>query len=214
MKTQMTVLSLNGNGHNRYTPNLEMIDPRETYDPNFETLVRQMLIRVGEDPEREGLKRTPLRVAKAMDFLTSGYTTSLDEILNNALFEEESQEMVIVKDIEFYSMCEHHILPFFGKAHIGYLPNDRIIGLSKIARLVDLFARRLQVQERLTNQVADTVMEILDARGVAVVTEASHLCMMMRGVQKQNSSTVTGAMRGVFQADPFLRQEFMQLARG
>jgi GTP cyclohydrolase I len=211
MKTQMAVLPLNGNGH--YATNLEVVDPTELYDPKFEALVRQMLVRVGEDPEREGLKRTPLRVAKAMDFLTSGYSTALEDILNNALFEESSKEMVIVKDIEFYSLCEHHMLPFFGKAHVGYLPNGKIIGLSKIARIVDLFARRLQVQERLTNQVADTMMEFLDARGVAVLTEASHFCMMMRGVQKQNSSTVTSAMRGVFQDDPLVRQEFMQLTR-
>ncbi len=211
MKTQIAVLPLNGNGH--YATNLEVMDPREIYDPNFEALVRQMLIRVGEDPEREGLKRTPLRVAKAMDFLTSGHTVALEEILNNALFEDASEEMVIVKDIEFYSLCEHHMLPFFGKAHIGYLPNGKIIGLSKIARIVDLFARRLQVQERITNQVADTMMEILNARGVAVVLEASHFCMMMRGVQKQNSSTVTSAMRGAFQDDPNLRREFMELRR-
>jgi GTP cyclohydrolase I len=211
MKTQIAVLPLNGNGH--YATNLEVMDPREIYDPNFEALVRQMLIRVGEDPEREGLKRTPLRVAKAMDFLTSGHTVALEEILNKALFEDASEEMVIVKDIEFYSLCEHHMLPFFGKAHIGYLPNGKIIGLSKIARIVDLFARRLQVQERITNQVADTMMEILNARGVAVVLEASHFCMMMRGVQKQNSSTVTSAMRGAFQDDPNLRREFMELRR-
>jgi GTP cyclohydrolase I len=212
MKTQMAVLPFNGNGH--FATSLEVVDPNEIYDPKFESLVRQMLIRVGEDPEREGLKRTPLRVAKAMDFLTSGYSASLEDILNNALFEDSSQEMVLVKDIEFYSMCEHHMLPFFGKAHIGYLPNGKIIGLSKIARIVDLFARRLQVQERLTQQVAETMMEILDAQGVAVIMEASHFCMMMRGVQKQNSATVTSAMRGAFQDDPRLRQEFMQLVRG
>lgn len=211
MKTQFAVLPINGNGHGHYPTGLEVVDPNEIYDPHFEALVRQMLIRVGEDPEREGLQRTPLRVAKAMDFLTGGYTASLEDLLNNALFEDTSEEMVIVKDIEFYSMCEHHMLPFFGKAHVGYLPNGKIIGLSKIARLVDLFARRLQVQERLTSQVADTLLEVLDARGVAVVIEASHFCMMMRGVQKQNSSTVTSAMRGVFQDNAQLRQEFMQL---
>jgi len=145
-----------------------------------------------------------------MDFLTSGYTTSLDVIINNALFEDPCDEMVIVKEIEFYSMCEHHMLPFFGKAHIGYLPRGKIIGLSKVARIVDLFARRLQVQERLTTQIAETMMEILKPQGVAVVLEGSHFCMMMRGVQKQNSSTCTSAMRGVFQNDPRTRQEFMQ----
>lgn len=213
MKNQVAVLPLNGNGNGHYSTQLKMVDPNEIYDPHFESLVQQMLVRVGEDPEREGLQRTPLRVAKAMDFLTSGYSASLDDVLNDALFEAESQELVLVKDIEFYSLCEHHMLPFFGKAHVGYLPNAKIIGLSKIARLVDLFARRLQVQERLTSQVADTLLEVLDARGVAVVIEASHFCMMMRGVQKQNSSTVTSAMRGVFQDDAQLRQEFMQLIR-
>ncbi len=213
MKPQMAVLPFNGNGNGHYATNLKVVDPSEVYDPHFEALVQQMLVRVGEDPKREGLQRTPLRVAKAMDFLTSGYTASLEDILNNALFEDESGELVIVKDIEFYSLCEHHMLPFFGKAHIGYLPNGKIIGLSKIARLVDLFARRLQVQERLTSQVADTLLEILAARGVAVVVEASHFCMMMRGVQKQNSSTVTSAMRGLFQDEPGMRQEFMQLIR-
>lgn len=213
MKNQVAVLPLNGNGNGHYSTQLKMVDPNEIYDPHFESLVQQMLVRVGEDPEREGLQRTPLRVAKAMDFLTSGYSASLDDVLNDALFEAESQELVLVKDIEFYSLCEHHMLPFFGKAHVGYLPNAKIIGLSKIARLVDLFARRLQVQERLTSQVADTLLEVLDARGVAVVIEASHFCMMMRGVQKQNSSTVTSAMRGVLQDDAQLRQEFMQLIR-
>jgi GTP cyclohydrolase I len=153
-------------------------------------------------------------VAKAMDFLTSGYSMSLEEIINNAIFEEAGEEMVIVRDIEFYSLCEHHMLPFFGKAHIGYLPQGKIIGLSKLARIVDLFARRLQVQERLTSQIADTVTEILRPHGVAVVLEASHFCMMMRGVQKQNSTTVTSAMRGLFRTDPRTRQEFMQLLRG
>lgn len=169
-----------------------------------------MLIDIKENPEREGLLKTPKRVAKAMDFLTSGYTTSLEVIINNALFEDPCDEMVIVKEIEFYSMCEHHMLPFYGKAHIGYLPKGKIIGLSKVARIVDLFARRLQVQERLTTQIAETMMEILNPQGVAVVLEGSHFCMMMRGVQKQNSSTCTSAMRGVFQNDPRTRQEFMQ----
>ncbi|RME60999.1 MAG: GTP cyclohydrolase I FolE [Caldilineae bacterium] len=187
--------------------------PAESYDPAFEALIRQMLQRLGEDPEREGLQRTPLRVAKAMDFLTEGYNQSLHEVVNGALFEDDVDEMVIVRDIEFYSLCEHHMLPFFGKAHIGYIPNGRIIGLSKLARIVDVFARRLQVQERLTGQVADALMEILQPRGVAVVTEASHFCMMMRGVQKQNSFTIASAMRGVFKEDPRTRQEFMGLVK-
>jgi GTP cyclohydrolase I len=192
------------------------IDARagEVYDPHFESLIEQMLVRLGEDPEREGLKRTPLRVAKAMDFLTSGYTTSLDSVVNDAIFEDCCQEMVIVKDIEFYSLCEHHMLPFFGKAHVAYLPQGHIIGLSKVARVVDMFARRLQVQERITNQIADTMMEILQPHGVGVILEASHFCMMMRGVEKQSSSTVTSAMRGTFQSDSRTRSEFLQLVRG
>lgn len=186
----------------------------ESYDPEFEALIRQMLTRLGEDPERDGLKRTPLRVAKAMDFLTSGYRTSLNRVVNNALFEDKSEEMVIVKDIEFYSMCEHHMLPFYGKAHVGYIPNGKIIGLSKLARITDVFARRLQVQERMTNQVADALVEILEPLGVGVVTEACHFCMMMRGVQKQNSFTITSATRGSFRADMRTREEFMHLIQG
>lgn len=186
----------------------------ETYDPEFEALIHQMLIRLGEDPNREGLKRTPLRVAKAMDFLTSGYRTSVDTVVNNALFEDKSEEMVIVKDIEFYSMCEHHMLPFYGKAHVGYIPNGKIIGLSKLARITDVFARRLQVQERMTNQIVDALVEILEPLGVGVVTEACHFCMMMRGVQKQNSFTITSATRGSFRADIRTREEFMHLIRG
>jgi GTP cyclohydrolase I len=189
-------------------------DTSDVYAPRFESLVRQQLTELGEDPDREGLQRTPLRVAKALDFLTSGYTTSLDEVVNNAIFDAEgAQEMVLVKDIEFYSMCEHHMLPFFGKAAVAYLPKGSIIGLSKIARIVDLYSRRLQVQERLTNQVADAVGEILDPHGVAVVMEGKHFCMMMRGVQKQESSMVTSAMRGSFQNDARTRSEFLDLVR-
>ena len=185
----------------------------EVYDPEFEELIRQILVRVGEDPEREGLKRTPLRVAKAYDFLTSGYTTTVEEVVNNAIFSDSCDEMVIVKDIEFYSMCEHHMIPFFGRVHVGYLPKGKVIGLSKVARIVDVFARRLQIQERMTNQIADAMMDILAPMGVGVVVEASHLCMMMRGVQKQSSSTITSAMRGLFKKDARTRSEFMNLIR-
>lgn len=209
MSTQLTVLPTNGH----YATSLDA-GPDEVYDPEFEGLIQQMLVRLGEDPERDGLQRTPLRVAKALDFLTSGYNTSLDEIVNDAIFEDACQEMVLVKDIEFYSMCEHHMLPFFGRAHVGYLPNGKIIGLSKIARLVDMFARRLQVQERLTSQVADALSSILEPHGVGVVIEASHFCMMMRGVQKQNSSTITSAMRGTFRDDARTREEFIRLVKG
>ncbi len=186
----------------------------EVYDAQLEANVRAMLVQLGEDPAREGLARTPLRVAKAMDFLTSGYTSSLDEIVNNAIFESDADEMVVVKDIEFYSLCEHHMLPFFGRAHVAYMPNRSIIGLSKIARIVDLFARRLQVQERLTNQIADAIEQVLNPHGVAVVMEGSHFCMMMRGVQKQGSSMVTSAMRGGFRTNASTRAEFMELIRG
>jgi GTP cyclohydrolase I len=186
-------------------------EDNEIYDPEFEELIRQILVRIGEDPEREGLNRTPLRVAKAYDFLTSGYTTTVAEVVNNAIFTDGCDEMVIVKDIEFYSMCEHHMIPFFGRVHVGYLPKGKVIGLSKIARIVDVFARRLQIQERMTNQVADAMVDILSPMGVGVVVEASHLCMMMRGVQKQNSSTITSAMRGLFKKDARTRAEFMNL---
>ncbi len=187
----------------------------DVYAPRLEAIVRDQLLEIGEDPDREGLQRTPLRVAKALDFLTSGYTTSLDEVINDAIFDAEgAEEMVLVKDIEFYSMCEHHMLPFFGKAAVAYLPKGKIIGLSKIARLVDVFARRLQVQERLTNQIADALTETLDPHGVAVVLEGRHLCMMMRGVQKQDSAMITSAMRGTFKEDARTRSEFLDLTRG
>jgi len=187
----------------------------DVYAPQLESIVRAQLLELGENPDREGLLRTPLRVAKALDFLTNGYATSLGEVVNNAIFDAEgADEMVLVKDIEFYSMCEHHMLPFFGKAAVAYLPRGKIIGLSKVARVVDLFARRLQVQERLTNQVADAMKEILDPLGVGVVIEGQHLCMMMRGVQKQDSSTVTSAMRGTFKKDPRTRSEFINLVKG
>jgi GTP cyclohydrolase I len=196
----------------RYADDLEAAEG-EVYSPQYEELVAGMLHEIGEDAEREGLKKTPLRVAKAMDFLTSGYTTTLEEVVNGAIFDEAFDEMVLVKDIEFYSLCEHHMLPFFGKASVGYLPNGRIIGLSKIARIVDLYARRLQVQERLANQIADGMMEVLAPHGVAVVLEASHFCMMMRGVQKQGSSMVSSAMRGTFTENARTRSEFLELIR-
>ncbi len=197
-------------GH--YADNLDAA-PDETYDDAFEALIRQMLERVGEDPQREGLQRTPLRVAKAMDFLTSGYQMTVEEVVHNAVFTEDCKEMVVVREIEFYSLCEHHMLPFFGRAHVGYLPKGKVVGLSKVARVVDVFARRLQVQERLTNQIAEALMEVLAPHGVAVVMEASHTCMMMRGVQKQNSTTVTSSMRGSFQDDARTRSEFMDFIR-
>jgi GTP cyclohydrolase I len=175
--------------------------------------IRRLLGELGEDPAREGLRDTPKRVEKSLTFLTSGYATDVDAIINGALFSVEYNEMVIVKDIDFYSLCEHHMLPFFGKAHVAYIPNGRVVGLSKIPRLVDVFARRLQVQERLTSQIAECLTEKIKPMGVAVVMEATHLCKAMRGVEKQNSLTVTSAMRGVFHADARTRHEFLQLIR-
>jgi GTP cyclohydrolase IA len=175
--------------------------------------MRQILTALGEDPRREGLLRTPLRAQKALRFLTSGYTTDLDGIVNNALFQVEYDEMVIVKDIEFFSLCEHHLLPFYGKAHVAYLPAGRVIGLSKIPRVVDMFARRLQVQERMTQQIAESIREVLNPRGVGVILEAQHFCMMMRGVEKQHSGTVTSAMLGAFRENKETRDEFLALVR-
>jgi GTP cyclohydrolase I len=177
----------------------------------MEDLVRQMLVELGEDPDREGLQDTPVRVSKAMKFLTNGYQQSVEKTLNEALFTVEYDEMVIVKDIEIYSLCEHHLLPFFGTCHVGYLPRDKVIGLSKIPRIVDIFARRLQVQERLTQQVAETIRDAIKPRGVAVIIEARHFCMMMRGVQKRNASMVTSAMLGKFRDDQRSRTEFLNL---
>jgi GTP cyclohydrolase I len=183
--------------------------------PEFiEPRVSEILEALGEAPSREGLLDTPKRFAKSMQFLTSGYETSVEKVVGSALFQAESSEMVIVKDIELYSLCEHHMLPFFGKAHIAYIPDKKIIGLSKIPRIVDVFARRLQVQERLTAQVADALMEVLNPLGVAVVIEAAHFCMMMRGVEKQNSKTITSAMRGDFFTDATTRKEFLTLLKG
>ena len=180
-------------------------------DSQLEQIVGQMLKELGEDPGREGLQKTPQRVARSMRFLTQGYRLDPHRILNEAVFEENYNEMVVVRDIDFYSLCEHHLLPFFGRAHIAYVPNGRVVGLSKLARLVDMFSRRLQVQERLTNKVADEIRNVLRPKGVAVVMEALHLCMMMRGVQKQNSYTVTSSMLGEFESDPKTRDELMQL---
>jgi GTP cyclohydrolase IA len=170
-------------------------------------------VRIGEDPTRDGLQRTPERMEKSMAFLTRGYSMDVTKVLHNALFDVDYDEMVIVKDIEFYSLCEHHLLPFFGKAHIAYVPNGKVIGLSKIPRLVDVFARRLQVQERLTRQIGDAITEAIQPQGVAVILEAAHLCMMMRGVEKQESSTVTSAMLGVFKTQLQTRNEFLSLIR-
>ena len=172
-----------------------------------------MLAELGEDPSREGLLDTPKRVEKALAFLTSGYAADVDATLNNALFSVDYNEMVIVRDIDFYSLCEHHLLPFFGKCHVAYIPQGRVLGLSKIPRLVDIFARRLQIQERLTNQIAETLREKVDPLGVAVVMEATHLCMAMRGVEKQNSVATTSAMLGVFREDARTRMEFLELIR-
>jgi GTP cyclohydrolase IA len=179
----------------------------------MQELIRQLLAGLGEDPAREGLLDTPKRVEKALKFLTSGYTADVDTVLNNALFTVDYNEMVIVKDIDFYSLCEHHLLPFFGRCHIAYIPKGKVIGLSKIPRLVEVFARRLQIQERMTSQIADTIREKIDPLGVGVVIEATHLCMAMRGVEKQNSYAITSAMLGGFQHDACTRMEFLELIR-
>ncbi len=183
------------------------------YNTRMQEIIRQLLAELGEDPSREGLRDTPKRVEKSLRFLTSGYAADVDTVVNNALFTVDYNEMVIVKDIDFYSLCEHHLLPFFGKCHIAYLPQGRVIGLSKIPRLVDIFARRLQIQERLTSQIAQAIEDKLTPLGVAVVVEATHLCMSMRGVEKQNSFAVTSAMRGVFHADARTRAEFLELIK-
>lgn len=176
-----------------------------------EQLVRELLVELGEDPDREGLLKTPSRVARSMEFLTSGYRKDIDEVINNAIFTQETNNMVIVRDIELYSLCEHHILPFYGRCHVGYIPRGKVFGVSKIARLVDLYARRLQIQERLTEQIARSLMEQINAEGVGVIIEARHLCMMMRGVEKQNSLMTTSSVLGSFHGSDATRSEFLSL---
>jgi GTP cyclohydrolase IA len=187
-------------------------DPAESQ--SFQESIRRILEYLGEDPSRQGLLRTPQRVEDSLRFLTRGYSMCVSDVVGGAVFEERHESMVLVRDIEVYSLCEHHLLPFFGKAHVAYYPNGRIIGLSKLPRVVDVFARRLQVQERLTDEVADALMRVLQPAGVGVVIEAYHLCMMMRGVEKQNSKTVTSALRGIFLEDAKSRDEFLRLAHG
>jgi GTP cyclohydrolase I len=188
------------------------LDAAPADNPEFEAIVHRMLEVLGEDPERPGLRKTPERVANSLTWLTRGYGMDVNEVVGDAVFADPSHSMVMVRDIELYSLCEHHMLPFFGKAHIAYIPDGRIVGLSKLPRIVEVFARRLQVQERLTEEIAQAIQEVLNPKGVGVVIEAYHLCMMMRGVQKQNSQTVTSAVRGIFRNDARTREEFLALA--
>jgi GTP cyclohydrolase I len=200
----------------------ELMDPQEdwgldldeapAHNAEFESLVRRTLELIREDPDREGLRKTPQRVANSLTWLTRGYDMDVSEVVGDAVFEEEHSSMVMVRDIELYSLCEHHMLPFFGRAHIAYIPDGKIVGLSKLPRIVEMFARRLQVQERLTEEIAQAIQDVLAPKGVGVVIEAVHLCMMMRGVQKQNSQTVTSAVRGIFRNDARTREEFLSLA--
>ena len=189
---------------------VNMMDRKRDPD-SVAALMNKILLQIGEDPAREGLVRTPERAEKALRFLTSGYQVNVADIVNGAMFSEKCDEMVVVKDIEFFSLCEHHLLPFFGKMHVAYLPKDKVVGLSKIPRIVDMFARRLQVQERLTRDVAQTLMEVLEPRGVGVICEARHFCMMMRGVEKQHSGTITSSMLGAFRSRKETRDEFLSL---
>jgi GTP cyclohydrolase IA len=196
-----------GEGGGAREPGGSALEGVETSD-----LIHELLVRLGEDPERQGLRRTPERVADSLKWLTRGYRQSVDEMIGSAIFDEDHHNMVIVKDIDMYSLCEHHMLPFFGKVHVAYIPAGRILGLSKVPRIVDVYARRLQVQERLTEQIAEAIQSSLEPEGVGVVIEAYHLCMMMRGVEKQNSKTITSAMRGVFLSDLKTREEFLRLS--
>src|SRR5579883_1270369 len=198
----------------RRTMDKDLIEVPNIADATYADLVREMIVRLGEDPEREGLRRTPERVEKAMQHLTKGYAEDPEALLKGALFTVDYDEMVIVKDIEMFSLCEHHMLPFFGKVHIAYIPNGRVLGLSKLPRLVEIYARRLQVQERMTTQIAETIQRVIQPQGVGVVIEARHLCMMMRGVEKQHSATVTSAMLGCFREERPTREEFLALIRG
>jgi len=191
-----------------------MKEPKEAKRPRlraFRSEVRSILKAIGEDPDRQGLEKTPQRVETALRWLTRGYDVSVEDIIGDAVFNEDHEEMILVRDIEMYSLCEHHLLPFWGRAHVAYVPNGRLIGLSKLPRIVEVFARRLQVQERMTDQIADAIMEALEPQGVGVVIEAAHLCMMMRGVEKQSSRTVTSAVRGIFRSDSKTRSEFLRL---
>jgi GTP cyclohydrolase IA len=197
----------------RHQPDSADLDDAAGADDEFVQLVRRQLELIGEDPDRQGLRRTPERVANALAWLTRGYEMDVQQVVNGALFDAEgASNMIMVRDIELYSLCEHHMLPFYGRAHIAYIPNGKIVGLSKVARLVEVFARRLQVQERLTEQIASALDDVLKPMGVGVVIEAYHLCMMMRGVEKQNSKTITSAIRGSFRSDPRTREEFLTLA--
>ena len=208
MNNKHTSKGKNRNSH------VTVLQERAALTSGIEKNVRQILQYMGEDPEREGLLKTPARVARAFEYLTKGYDQDPKEVINGAMFTEDYQEMILVKDIDFFSLCEHHILPFFGRAHVAYIPKNRIVGLSKVARLVEVFARRLQVQERLTTQIANTLMEELDPLGVGVIIRAEHLCMRMRGVEKQNSIVTTSAMLGAFRTHQETREEFIILVNG